>query len=150
MNNFSQLVLRMLSPEFLKTSKGEDFDMETYQRQFGAFQISRVLHIYDTYRALKDKFEQDYGIFSRDQIMKIQTYNKAYKHSALVINCSFPRPHTRSAYGLQLTEAQIHERTVRLNRWMGELLKLFPRFPLAAQVSCTPPPPTHCVLPIVN
>lgn len=129
--------MRMLPIEELSVSFFDDIDSVLYEQHVQQFTTIQTMKVFDSYRALKDKLEEEFGIFSNENTSKIVEYNEADEHilkPAIVVSAEFPKTYRRSALGIGLSEAQAQVRVVYLNHWLGELLKLFPKFPTKAQV----------------
>lgn len=102
-------------------------NMDLYQ-QHSTLPTVITNKVFDNYRSLMLNLEE-VGVVPMDHADRVSE-----EEEIVVIPAPFPRTYRRSALGFGLSESQLQTRVVMLNRWMGQLLKSFPRLPEKAKV----------------
>eukprot|EP01031_Cornospumella_fuschlensis_P027566 gene27566-33292_t len=118
-----ETVLRALPAKELPPNILEALDSQAYNTLTQTCLVS-VAKAFDAYRSLHDDL-QKHGVYSMDK--------KDKGARVCVVEARFPRTYRRSSWGIKMTDAQLLQRQVLLNRYMGALLSKFQTYPREAQ-----------------
>lgn len=93
----------------------DEMDVEAYNELHLQQQVT-LIFTFDKFRALKTELAaQGVGCIK----------GRADKEKVHVVDSLFPRTYTKSSLGISLTDAELDERTILLNSWLGELVGEF-------------------------
>jgi hypothetical protein len=101
-----------------------EVDVEAYEELHLQEQIT-ITCTFNKFRDLKQELEKK-GVAS----INSKADGKEIEH---VIAALFPKTYTKSSLGISLTDAELDERTILLNNWLGGLLSTFSAMPDFAQ-----------------
>lgn len=114
-----ETIIRILPYDEITLANKGEIDVLTYTRLQSSLSYQTINRTFDQYRNLQQLLEKQ-RVISHDRIEYLQNNGEV-----VVIPSSFPQTFTMSSFGLSLSEQQLINRMMDLNRWVGSLLSKY-------------------------